>query len=69
MYHLDKAGFAFAVVTLSGNPVKFEFWAMHGEDTEIRNFHTKCREQLKTPLKLCEVVEKVLGQDSDYIGG
>lgn len=28
MYHLDTAGFAFDVATVSGNPVKFEFWAM-----------------------------------------
>ena len=32
MYHLDKAGFAFDVATVSGNPVKFEFWAMPSED-------------------------------------
>lgn len=36
MYHLDKAGFAFDVATLSGNPVKFEFWAMPSEDAEVR---------------------------------
>nr|GFC45652.1 hypothetical protein [Tanacetum cinerariifolium] len=68
MYHLDKAGFAFDVATLSGNPVKFEFWAMPCEDTEVKDFYAKYREQFKKPLKLCEVVEKALGQDSDYIG-
>lgn len=68
MYHLDKAGFAFDVATLSGNPVKFEFWAMPCEDNEVKDFYAKYREQFKKPLKLCEVVEKALGQDSDYIG-
>ena len=68
MYHLDKAGFAFDVATLSGNPVKFEFWAMPSEDTEVKDFYAKYREQFKKPLKLREVVEKALGQDSDYIG-
>lgn len=68
MYHLDKAGFAFDVATLSGNPVKFEFWAMPSEDTEVKNFYAKYREQFKKPLKLSDVVEKALGEDSDYIG-
>ena len=28
MYHMHKAGFEFEIATVSGNPVKFEFWAM-----------------------------------------
>ncbi|EJL06420.1 glyoxalase III HchA [Pseudomonas chlororaphis] len=68
MYHLDKAGFAFDVATVSGNPVKFEFWAMPSEDAEVTGFYAKYREQFKKPLKLAEVVEKALGEDSDYIG-
>ena len=32
MYHLDKAGFGFDIATVSGNPVKFEFWAMPEQD-------------------------------------
>lgn len=68
MYHLDKAGFAFDVATLSGNPVKFEFWAMPSEDTEVKDFYAKYREQFKSPLKLADVIETALGDDSDYIG-
>ncbi|AIG01644.1 glyoxalase III HchA [Pseudomonas fluorescens] len=68
MYHLDKAGFAFDVATLSGNPVKFEFWAMPSEDSEVKEFYAKYREQFKKPLKLSDVIEKALGDDSDYIG-
>lgn len=68
MYHLDKAGFAFDVATVSGNPVKFEFWAMPSEDREVKGLFAKYRDQFKKPLKLCDVVETALGDDSDYIG-
>ncbi|WP_120512679.1 glyoxalase III HchA [Photobacterium salinisoli] len=68
MYHLDKAGFSFDVATLSGNPVKFEFWAMPSEDEEIKGLFAKYRHHFKEPLKLADVVEKALGDDSDYIG-
>jgi len=60
MYHLDKAGFAFDVVTLSGNPVKFELWAMPSEDEEVKGLFAKYRAQFKQPLKLSEVIEKGL---------
>lgn len=68
MYHLDKAGFSFDVATLSGNPVKFEFWAMPSEDKEVMGLFAKYRDQFKKPLKLSDVVKKALGDDSDYIG-
>lgn len=68
MYHMDKAGFSFDVATLSGNPVKFEFWAMPSEDEEVKGLFAKYRGQFKKPLKLADVVEKALGDNSDYIG-
>ncbi|WP_054657359.1 glyoxalase III HchA, partial [Stenotrophomonas pictorum] len=68
MYHLDKAGFAFDVATLSGNPVKFEYWAMPSEDTEVLGLFARYREAFKQPLKLADVVETALGEDSDYLG-
>lgn len=68
MYHLDKAGFSFDIATLSGNPVKFEFWAMPSEDEEVKGLFAKYRDQFKKPLKLVDVVRKALGDDSDYIG-
>lgn len=67
MYHMDKAGFQFDIATVSGNPVKFEWWAMPSEDTEIKGLFDKYRDQIKQPLKLTEVVD-ALGPDSDYIG-
>lgn len=56
MYHLDKAGFAFDVATVSGNPVKFEFWAMPSEDAEVTGFFAKYHPRFKEPLKLAEVI-------------
>ncbi|ESJ12460.1 MULTISPECIES: glyoxalase III HchA [unclassified Cupriavidus] len=56
MYHLDKAGFAFDVATVSGNPVKFEFWAMPSEDEAVNGFFDKYRPQFQKPLKLADVV-------------
>lgn len=50
MYHLDKAGFAFDVATVSGNPVKFEFWAMPSEDQEIKSLFAKYRNRFKQPV-------------------
>ncbi|WP_439626147.1 glyoxalase III HchA [Shinella sp.] len=67
MYHLDKAGFSFDVATLSGNPVKFEFWAMPTEDEEVKGLFARYRAQFKQPLKLSDVIETALGEDSDYI--
>lgn len=60
MYHLDKAGFTFDVATVSGNPVKFEFWAMPSEDEEVKGLFARYRAQFKQPLKLSEVIEKSL---------
>ncbi|AUY32479.1 protein deglycase HchA [Pseudomonas soli] len=68
MYHLDKAGFAFDVATLSGNPVKFEYWAMPGEDTEVLGLFDRYKPAFKQPRKLADVLEQALGEDSDYIG-
>ncbi|WP_299904487.1 glyoxalase III HchA [uncultured Paracoccus sp.] len=68
MYHLDKAGFQFDIATVSGNPVKFEMWAMPAQDEEVKGLFAKYRDQIKTPLKLADVVRDALGPDSDYIG-
>ena len=67
MYHLDKAGFAFDVATLSGNPVKFEYWAFPCEDAEVKAIHDKYLAQFQQPLKLADVLAQGLGDDSDYL--
>ncbi|MFM0500249.1 glyoxalase III HchA [Paraburkholderia caffeinilytica] len=60
MYHLDKAGFAFDVATVSGNPVKFEYWAMPSEDEEVKGFFAKYHPQFKQPLTLSDVIAQGL---------
>ncbi|AZO79206.1 MULTISPECIES: glyoxalase III HchA [unclassified Bosea (in: a-proteobacteria)] len=67
MYHLDKAGFSFDIATLSGNPVKFELWAMPSQDDEVKGLFAKYRDRFKQPLKLSDVVKQALGDTSDYI--
>lgn len=66
MYHMHKAGFAFDVATLSGNPVKFEMWAMPREDAAITGLHADYLDRFRHPLKLSDVVAE-LGPASDYI--
>lgn len=65
MYHLHKAGFEFDIATVSGNPVKFEFWAMPKEDEAITGLHKAYLDRFQSPLKLSDVVSG-LGPDSRY---
>lgn len=65
MYHLHQAGFQFDIATPSGNPMKFEFWAMPKEDKTITGFHQLLLEQFQKPLNLADVAAG-LGPDSDY---
>lgn len=67
MYHLDKAGFGFDIATLSGNPMKFEYWAMPSEDEAVQVLYDKYRDQFRQPKKLSDVIDNALGEDSDYI--
>jgi len=68
MYHLEKAGFGFDFATVSGNPVKFEFWAMPQEDKEVVGLFDRYAAQIKAPMKLSDVIDTALGDDSDYLG-
>lgn len=68
MYHMDKAGFEIEIATLSGNPVKLELWAFPKEDDAVQGIYRKYLDRLKQPLKLSDVIEGRLGDDSDYIG-
>ncbi|HCT5134093.1 TPA: protein deglycase HchA [Aeromonas hydrophila] len=68
MYHLDKAGFAFEVATLSGNPVKFEWWAMPTEDEAVVGLYGKYQGQFRQPAKLADLLAQVQAPDSDYLG-
>jgi D-lactate dehydratase / protein deglycase len=66
MYHLHKAGFEFDIATVSGNSVKFEFWAMPKEDEAITGLHRSYLEQFRKPLRLSDVVAG-LGPDTEYV--
>ncbi|MCH7307088.1 protein deglycase HchA [Acinetobacter sp. NIPH 1852] len=68
MFHLDSAGFAFDVATLSGNPVKLEMWAMPKEEQVVLDTYKKYEKQLKAPLKLADILDKALSKDSPYVG-
>ena len=68
MIHLDCAGFKIDVATVSGNPVKFEYWAMPREDEQVTDFFAKYRDQFNNPHKLADLVKSALGPNSDYIG-
>ena len=65
MYHLHQAGFAFDIATVSGNMVKFEFWAMP-QDEAITGLHAAYLQQFQEPLKLSDVAAG-LGPASDYV--
>lgn len=67
MYHMDKAGFEIDIATLSGNPVKLEMWAMPRADEVVMATHQKYSAKLKQPLKLSEILESQLGEDSPYL--
>lgn len=68
MYHMEQAGFGFDVATLSGNPVKFEHWAMPSKDAAIKGLYQRHLGSFDRPLTLDQVVAEKLGPDSDYIG-
>lgn len=65
MYHLRQAGFEFDVATVSGNSMKFEFWAMPKEDEAITGLHETLIEQFQKPFCLSDIV-KDLGPNSNY---
>lgn len=68
MFHIDNAGFKFDIATLSGNPAKLEMWAMPTEDKTVMDTYAKYKPQLKNPLKLDDILENVIGEDSPYAG-
>ena len=58
MYHLAQAGWDFEIATLSGNPVKFEFWAMPAKDERLKGFFESYATKFKEPKKLADIVKK-----------
>lgn len=68
MLHIHQAGFEIDVATLSGNPVKFEMWAMPTEDKAVMDFYNEYLPKFLHPKKLADVLEVALGEDSPYVG-
>lgn len=67
MYHMKQAGFEFDVATATGQPVKLEMWAMPQEDEAVQGIYNEYLPKLENPLKLSDVVQSALGEDSPYI--
>ncbi|EHU1616344.1 protein deglycase HchA [Acinetobacter baumannii] len=66
MFHLDNAGFEIDVATLSGNPAKLEMWAMPKQEQVVLDTFQKYADKLKNPLKLADILETVVGENSPY---
>jgi len=66
MFHLDNAGFEIDVATLSGNPAKLEMWAMPKQEQVVLDTFHKYADKLKKPLKLADILENVVGENSPY---
>lgn len=66
MFHLDNAGFEIDVATLSGNPAKLEMWAMPKQEQVVLDTFHKYADKLKNPLKLGDILENVVGENSLY---
>lgn len=68
MLHMVNAGFEIIVTTLSGNPVKFEMWAMPEEDKVVMDFYNQYLPKFEKPLKLSEVLPEIIKENTNYAG-
>merc|ERR1719228_2942927 len=58
MYHLDKAGFRFDIVTQDGRKVVLEDWTYEtakGYEDKLREICAKVQDQLDHPLKITDI--------------
>lgn len=67
MMHLDRTGFEIEVATVSGNPVKFEHWAMPAEDEAVHRAYERFEPQFRRPRRLADVLGAERGPDSDHL--
>ncbi|MDO5749897.1 MAG: protein deglycase HchA [Rothia sp. (in: high G+C Gram-positive bacteria)] len=63
MHHILEAGFEIEVATLTGAPVKFEWWAFPHEDEAVTSAWAKLEEQMKAPKRLADIE-----LNDDYLG-
>lgn len=62
IHHLAEAGYAIDVVTLTGAPAKFEWWAYPREDPAVARTWEQLAEQVKSPRALAEVLGGGIGE-------
>ena len=68
MLHMDAAGFEIDIVTLSGNSVKLEMWAMPEKDENVMKLYNKYIEKFENPVKLDRILENITSENSPYSG-
>ncbi|MFC5061511.1 glyoxalase III HchA [Actinomycetospora atypica] len=56
LMHLQGAGFEIDVATVSGNPVKLEFWATPPEDEAVHEALDRFLPQFREPRRLADVI-------------
>ncbi|MDL5159637.1 glyoxalase III HchA [Actinomycetospora termitidis] len=64
LVHLEAAGFGIDVATVSGNPVKLEWWATPAEDTTVHDALDRVLPRFRAPRSLAQVLEDGL---DDYL--
>lgn len=64
LVHLEAAGFGIDVATVSGNPVKLEWWATPAEDTTVHDALDRFLPRFRAPRSLAQVLEDGL---DDYL--
>jgi len=67
LHHILEAGFDVEVATLTGAPVKLEWWAFPDQDDTVQETWQKVEPKFKAPKRLSTVVHNELGEDSDYL--
>ncbi|WP_346846084.1 hypothetical protein [uncultured Rothia sp.] len=55
IYHALEAGFDIEIATLTGAPVKFEWWAFPAEDDAVGEAWESLKEKFKKPLRLTDI--------------
>ncbi|MFE5776778.1 glyoxalase III HchA [Brachybacterium sp. NPDC056505] len=56
LHHIRSAGYGVDVVTVSGGPAKFEWWAYPHEDSAVASTWEATEQSFRSPSKLSEVI-------------
>lgn len=59
MLHWIKAGFKFDFATPTGKEMKLEHWAMPNQDKAVMEIYEDCKDQIKNPLSLKNLVSQL----------